>query len=89
MKIKEAIQLIVNMNILISPGAKQALVNEDNLITFVNEILEQYYETEGNKETLTRLLRKEVIDCIIDYANEKNAAADFLLNYKQLEENNK
>ena len=79
MEIKQAIQLIVDMNILISEGAKKALENEDNLIQFVDEILEQYYETEGNKKTLTRVLGKEVIDCIIEYANEVNAKADFIV----------
>lgn len=91
MEIKEAVTSIGKKADIMKAGAKKALENRDDMIDFVDMMLEQYNETEGNKELMNKVFGSDVMKCIIEYAREVNAFADVQLMFlqdKEAQQNN-
>ena len=81
MDINQAIQYIGTKTPLMLESALLALESNNNKIEFVNSILEQYYETEGNKSTLTRLYGECVLNVLISWSKAENQRQEqFVMN---------
>lgn len=86
MEIKQAITSIGDKADIMKAGVNKALANRDDMIDFVDMMLEQYNETEGNKNLMNQVFGSDVMKCIIEYAREVNAFADVQLMNLQDEE---
>ena len=86
MKIKEAVTSIGDKADIMKAGVNKALANRNDMIDFVDMMLEQYNETEGNKELMNKVFTPEVMKCLLEYAREVNAFADVQLMNLQDEE---
>ena len=86
MEIKQAITSIGDKADIMKAGVNKAQANRDDMIDFVDMMLEQYNETEGNKNLMNQVFGSDVMKCIIEYAREVNAFADVQLMNLQDEE---
>jgi hypothetical protein len=86
MHIHEAIKHIGEKAEILKSESKKAIEDDKKLIDFVSMMLEQYFETEGNKKRMNSIFTSEVMKCLIEYARMINAFADIKLMDLQLRE---
>lgn len=79
MEILEAIKKIANIKSIVASGAKAALTNHDDLMIFVNQITDNYYESELNQTRLKQMFGDDVIESILDYSRKKAVEQDFIV----------
>jgi len=85
MEIKEAVKLIADKNTIISEGAKLALKDDNKLIEFTNEIVEQCAEEGTNQERLEKMFGKDTIAAILNWNKRKAVEQDIFVMNKCLE----
>lgn len=68
MKILEALQIIASKSSIHEAGFNKAKQSEKGLNDFVSVMLQQYYETEGNRVHLIEIYGEEVMNCLVSYA---------------------
>jgi len=96
MNIQEALdKMSINAKGLLKTSVEKAREGDDNLIEFVDMMLDQYFDGEqsdpkSNKNKLDKIFGEDVIKCLIEYANKVNALADIrLMEIQELEAHGK
>jgi len=87
MRLIEAIVKTAARMPILEHAAREAINQGGNKeIEFVNTILEQYHETEGNAKFLTDKLGKDVIKCFQQWANVMAVEQDYFIMNECLKE---
>ena len=79
MHINAALKVIRDRFPILKHAAIKAATDEQALLDLVTTILDQYYETPGNKERLTNLFGEDVMICLIAKSKEINSWAEIKL----------
>jgi len=79
MHINAALKIIADKFPILKQAAIEAATNEQALINLITTILDQYYESEGNKQRLINLFGEDVMTCLIAKSKEINAWAEIKL----------
>ena len=88
MKIQEAIKSIGEKAMILKSAADKTSKGKKETADFITMMLEQYNETDGNKDRMNKIFGSEVMKCIIEHARMINAFADIELANRQSEEEN-
>lgn len=86
MTIKDAIKIVAHRKNYIAFSAEMALEDESRTIDFINLILEQYFECDGNKEQLITSYGKDTLDTIIQYGKTIQAQNESIVMNKCIAE---
>lgn len=76
MEIREAIEHISKSDSIIALGSKQALENDNDLILFVNQIVDQANQSDAIHQNLIKLFGAEAIQAILDFNLRKSVEQD-------------
>ena len=91
MHIHKAIKIIGKKAPMLKPAADRSLKDDDHLIKFVEEMLEQYNEPENghpksNRKRMNGMFGEDVMQCLVKYAKQVNAWNEIQLTELQSKE---
>ena len=79
MEILTAVDLIAHKFPLMRESAKIAKNNNNELINFVNVVLDQYYETSEQQERIIKMFGKEVMNCLVKWAKKEALRQEYFV----------